>query len=56
MNDEANRAAPSSDTVTSRIRLGVSHEKCREARNERAPVAAAPVDIAPIMHCMHTQG
>src|SRR5947209_8003772 len=56
MNDDASRAEPSSAAVISLMRRGVNHDKCRVARYERAPVAAAPVVIAPIMHWTHMLG
>lgn len=43
----------SSVRVSSRCRVGVSQDGARAMSQARSPVAVAPADIAPIMHCVH---
>lgn len=39
-----------------RRRVGVIQPGARATSHARSPVAAAPADIAPIMHCTHMPG
>ena len=53
MTPAASTPAITSACVSRRCRPGVSHRGARATSQARSPVAVAPADIAPTMHCMH---